>query len=322
VENLLALILAGNFARVAPRCSVLEKEARTAAHQSGRNSGVLHSGLYYRPGSLRARNCAAGRTALVAYARRHGIRHDVCGKLVVAVSAGELAELQRLHANGLANGLTDVEVVNPAGIHKIEPFCAGVAALWVPYSGSIDFPAVAASFAEQLLSRRTDNRVQLETTVHTMQTTASGVRLATSRGEVQARFVISCAGLQADRVARLGSRRPANGLVTFRGDFFRLRQRARHLVRSLIYPVPDPAMPFLGIHMTRTVDDDDMECGPSAVPTFKREGYRKADFSLRETAAALGYPGNWRLMRDMPRSVSTSTAEPYPNALFSDVPAA
>ena len=276
------------------RLVVIEKEPRTAAHQSGRNSGVLHSGLYYRPDSLRARNCVRGREQLVAYARRHGIPHDVCGKLVVAATRQELPELQRLLSNGHRNGLSDVEMLDRARMREIEPHCAGVGALWVPYAGIIDYAAAAASFAEQVEAR--GSHIRLGCRLLDIGETGHGLHLSTSSGPIRARHLISCAGLQADRVARLGGRRAAGGMATFRGDFFRLAPSARHLVRNLIYPVPDPSMPFLGVHMTRTTHGQ-IECGPNAVPTFKREGYGRWDFNLRDTAEAFGYPGTWRLMR-------------------------
>ena len=272
---------------------VLEKERQVGLHQTGRNSGVLHSGLYYRPGSARARLCVQGRAQMVAFAREHGIPHRTCGKVVVAVSPRELERLPALCANGRRNGLDRVEVVDRAGLREIEPYAGGLGAVWVPYAGIIDFAAAAAKLRDLLLAAGAAVTTLAEATG--IRRSADGIDIATRAGRRQSRYLINCGGLHSDRIARLDGLTAPARIVAFRGDFFELAPAARRKVRGLIYPVPDPSMPFLGVHLTRRTAGE-VECGPNAVFALKREGYGKADVGGRDALEALSYRGTWRLL--------------------------
>lgn len=271
---------------------VLEAEEEIALHQTGRNSGVIHSGLYYRPGSDKARFCAAGREALYRFCDEHGIAVKRCGKLVVAVDESELPALARLADRARANGLEGVELLDPAGIREREPAAAGLRALWVPATGVVDFRRVADQLAELLRDR--EGRISTSAQVRGVVVHADAITLETASETVRCRLLVNCAGLQADRIARLSGLRPEIRLVPFRGEYFELKRAAAERVRGLIYPVPDPRLPFLGIHLTRTIDDRVL-AGPNAVLAWKREGYRATDFSLKDSADTLLFPGFWRL---------------------------
>ena len=269
------------------RVVVLEKETQVAAHQSGHNSGVIHSGLYYKPGSLKAKNCVYGRKLLIEYAREHDIPHEICGKVVVAVDESEVPHLERIAGNGQANGLQGLERIDGDGIREHEPHCQGIEGLWVPETGIIDFPAMARSLAGQL-------DVRLGETVQAIRVGGDSCEVRTDRGVISCGCLITCGGLQCDRLARMAGAEPGLRIVPFRGDYYELSEHARDRVRGLIYPVPNPAFPFLGVHFTRMTSGA-VECGPNAVFNFKREGYGKTDFALRDTAASLSYAGTWRL---------------------------
>ena len=276
------------------RVAVLEKEDGLATHQSGRNSGVVHSGLYYKPGSAKAKSCAAGRKELIAFARQHKIPHDICGKIIVATDPRELPAMERILQNGLANGVEGLEKIGPERIRQIEPSVAGIAGLHVPSAGIIDFVAVAEQLAELLCEHRPENKVLNGHEVESFDRHDFYLNIRTSRGQVSTRYVVNCAGLQSDRIAWMDRVDPGVRIVPFRGDYNDLTPDAAQKVRNLIYPVPDPAFPFLGVHFTRMLSGG-VECGPSAVFSFKREGYGKTDFSLRDTWDALSYKGTWRL---------------------------
>ncbi len=271
---------------------VLEAENELALHQTGRNSGVIHSGLYYRPGSDKARFCASGRDALYRFCDDNEIAYRRCGKLVVAVDDSELPALDRLAERADANGLEGVERLDAAGIRDKEPSAVGVGALWVPQTGIVDFSRVAARLAELIADK--GGRILTSARVRKVSTEPSGIKIETDSKTVRCRLLINCAGLQADRVARLCGLKPEIRLVPFRGEYLELTASAADKVNGLIYPVPDPRLPFLGIHLTRTIDDRVL-AGPNAVLAWKREGYRATDFSLRDTADTLLYPGFWRL---------------------------
>ena len=272
---------------------VLEKEAAVARHQSGRNSGILHSGLYYRPGSLKARFAAEGRARLLELCAAHGIRHRVCGKVVVASEEAELPRLAELRRRGEANGVA-LEPLDGAALRAREPHVRGAAALLVPATGIVDFPAVARTLAGELAGGGAEVRCGVE--LRAVERGPEGLRLATSAGPLAARFLVNCAGLHCDRVARLAGVDPPARIVPFRGEYWRLRPAATGLVRHLVYPLPDPALPFLGVHLHRTVDEE-VWAGPNAVLAGRREGYRRLDVSLAESAGVLGYGGFWRLAR-------------------------
>ena len=269
---------------------LLEAEDRLAVHQTGHNSGVIHSGLYYRPGSLKARNCTAGRKALYRFCEEHGIPHERCGKIVVATSEEEVQRL--MEARGQANGLQGLKRLTAAGLREHEPHVSGVAGLHVPETGIVDFKRVALTMADHIGER--GGRIRTGARVVRIRRRASGFLLETASGDVEARYLINCAGLQADRIARLSGLRPALRIVPFRGEYSQLSERSRNLVRNLIYPVPDPRFPFLGVHFTRRIDGR-VEAGPNAVLALKREGYARWSVSARDTFSSFAYRGFYRM---------------------------
>lgn len=273
---------------------LFEKESHLAAHQTGHNSGVLHSGLYYKPGSLKAINCVKGREELVEFAKEFHIPHDVCGKVVVATDQSELPYLEKIFKTGIENGLTATEKITPEQIKEYEPFCEGIAGLWVPYTGIIDYVAATEKMAEVAIGKQPASKVQLNTEALAFEKDGGINMISTNKGKFKARFLIFCGGLQADRLARKDHVKLKEQVVGFRGDYYELTPQAKHKVRNLIYPVPNPDFPFLGVHFTRMTNGD-IECGPNAVFTFKREGYGKTDFNWQDTSAALGYGGTWKL---------------------------
>jgi (S)-2-hydroxyglutarate dehydrogenase len=276
------------------RVAVLEKEPAVAAHQSGHNSGVIHAGLYYPPGSLKARLCTAGRLALQEFADRHGIPYRVTGKLVVATRESELSALAALAERGRGNGLA-VREVGPDEIPGIEPAVRGIRALHIPESGVIDYRKVAAAYAAVVSGQGAD--VRCGHGVRSLTRTARGWVVDTTAGPLLTRSVIACAGLQADRLAAMtGQLDGEYRIVPFRGDYYTFRPQAAGCVRGLVYPVPDPAFPFLGVHFTRGIDGT-LRAGPNAVPALAREGYRRLAFSGRDLLDSLRFPGLRKLAR-------------------------
>lgn len=273
--------------------TVLEKESRVAAHQTGRNSGVIHAGVYYRPGSLKAKMSRAGSASMVEFCTEHGIPVEVCGKLIVATSEPELPRLRALYERATANGLA-VSMLDPAQAAEYEPHVSCVAAIRVPSTGIVDYAAVCRTLAD--LVGKLGGQVRLGTRLTGVRAVASGFRLATTAGEVPADVLINCAGLHADRVARLAGVDPPAAIIPFRGEYYELRPRRRELVRGLIYPVPDPRFPFLGVHLTRMIDGS-VHAGPNAVLATAREGYGWSKVSVRDVAGIAGWPGMWRLAR-------------------------
>ncbi len=282
---------------------VLEAEPRLAAHQTGRNSGVIHSGLYYRPGSLKARLCTEGRQELVRFCVEHAIPHEVCGKLVVAVGPEDLAQLSELARRGAANGLMGIEPLDLPGMRRIEPEVAGVAGLRVFETGIVDYPAVAQAIADEIASL--GGEVRLSARVVAVGSRPGAFALSVGRETVIARGLINCAGLHSDRIARLAGVDPGVRIVPFRGEYWRLSAASERLVRHLIYPVPDPRFPFLGVHLTRMVRGG-VEAGPNAVLSLSRGGYGRLAFAPRDAWSALSWPGFWRLAR---RNLVSGVAE-------------
>lgn len=272
---------------------LLEKEARLADHQTGNNSGVIHSGLYYKPGSLKAQNCVQGRRELVAFAQEHSVAHDVCGKVVVATDPQELPHMDRIWQNGQANGVEGISKINAAEIRDIEPHVEGIAGIHVACTGIIDYRGATEKMAEIALALQPASRMELGSEVIGVQQ-GDPATVVTNKGRFTGRKLIFCAGLHADRLARKDGVKLREKIVGFRGDYYELTDRGKHKVKHLIYPVPNPDFPFLGVHFTRMTNGE-IECGPNAVFTFKREGYGKTDFSLKDTADALTYGGTWRL---------------------------
>jgi len=271
---------------------VLEKENRLAAHQTGNNSGVIHSGLYYKPGSLKARNCTAGREALYRFCAERGIPAERCGKVVVATREKQLPVLEELWRRGEANGLTGLRRLRPEEIREIEPHAAGIAGLFVPQTGIVDYARVTEAYAEEV--RRGGGEVLLGAAVRRIAHAGGGLVLETGKGEVRCRHLINCAGLQSDRVARMAGAEPGVRIVPFRGEYYELTPERCDLVRNLIYPVPDPEFPFLGVHFTRMIGGG-VEAGPNAVLAFKREGYSRWSFSAGDLFDAFSYGGFWRM---------------------------
>ena len=279
------------------RIAVLEKESAVGQHQTGHNSGVLHSGLYYKPGSLRARLAVAGIRQMVEFCRENGIAHEICGKLVVAADESEVPRLRDLEKRGAANGLEGLRWLDGHEMREIEPHVGGVAALRVPQEGIVDYAAVCDALAARLSERGA--RVVTGARVNRLRWQGATWIAETTAGEFQADFLINCAGLHCDRVAQLAGERRDIRIVPFRGEYYKLRPERQHLVRNLIYPVPDPRFPFLGVHFTRLIHGG-IEAGPNAVLAFAREGYRKTDFNARDLADALTYIGLWRFLRRYP----------------------
>ena len=262
------------------RVVVLEKEAGVARHQTGHNSGVIHSGVYYKAGSLKARLCVAGAREMVEFCSRHGIPYEVCGKLIVATNSEEIARLDVLLAQGVANGLEGLRLLERAAMLDIEPHVGGVRALLVPSTGITDYTAVTAKYAEIAAGRGAE--VKTGAGVVGFDVSGNGVVVRTRAGEFSARYVVNCAGLYSDRLARMAGDDPGMMLVPFRGEYYDLAAARQELVRGLIYPVPDPRYPFLGVHFTRRIQGN-VDAGPNAVLAFQREGYRWRDFDLGET---------------------------------------
>jgi L-2-hydroxyglutarate oxidase LhgO len=274
------------------RIAILEKESQLATHQSGHNSGVLHAGLYYQPGSLKARLCREGKAEMEAFAKTHGIPIDHCGKLVVAVDESELGRLDALRERAVANGVPGLENVDRERIRELEPHAAGIRGLWSPQTGVIDFRRVALAIADDLRTAGVD--IRTDHAVSAIDVRSSEVVVSTAQGEVTSRIAVTCAGLQSDRVAALTGERRGPTIVPFRGDYYTLSAEAAGLVRGLIYPVPDPRFPFLGVHLTKRIDGA-VIAGPNAVLAFAREGYRRRDVDVRDLAAALTDRGFLRL---------------------------
>jgi len=276
---------------------VLEKEAGVGRHQTGHNSGVLHCGLYYKPGSVKARMAVGGIRQMVEFCREFGIPHDVCGKLVVAVDDAEVARLRNLHERGIANGLEGLRWLSREEMREIEPHVGGVAALRVPQEGIVDYPRVCEVLKAQLEARGA--RVVTGARVQSVRREGSGWLAVSTAGEFPADFLITCAGLHADRVAALSGEAREARIVPFRGEYYKIRPERQSLVRHLIYPVPDPQFPFLGVHFTRLIHGG-VEAGPNAVLAFAREGYRKSDVNVGDLFDALTYGGFWKFMRRYP----------------------
>jgi len=274
------------------RLAVLEKESHVAQHQSGHNSGVIHSGIYYKPGSLKARLCVQGAAAMVEFCREHGIPHEICGKVIVATSEAELPRLQELHRRGLANGLQGVRELGPEQLRELEPHSAGIRALHVPSTGITDYAAVCRKYAE--IVSRNGGQLFTGSRVTGVVRRSRETVVESTRGSFAAMFVINCAGLHSDRIVRMAGERPQVIIIPFRGEYYELASERQNLVRGLIYPVPDPALPFLGVHFTRHVHGG-VEAGPNAVLAFSREGYRRSDTDAADILTMLAFPGFWRM---------------------------
>lgn len=271
--------------------TLVEKEERLAFHQTGRNSGVLHSGIYYRPGTLRATNCRTGKKAMEDFCEEHGVAYEKCGKVIVAVDKSELPNLDTIFERGKANGVT-CEMISRERLLEIEPHVAGIQAIHVPESGIVDYVGVCEKLGELLRARGA--QIHLNTKVKGMRRTGSSVVVNTTSGDFEGDFVVNCTGLHSDRITKLSGQKPEAKIVPFRGEYFELKPAAEHLCKALIYPVPNPKFPFLGVHFTKMVTGG-VECGPNAVLAFAREGYGKLNINLRDFIESITYVGFLRL---------------------------
>lgn len=296
------------------RVIVLEAEAGLARHQTGHNSGVIHSGLYYKPGSLKALNCAAGREAIYRFCAEHGVAHQRCGKIVVAVTESEIPALNELERRGRANGLAGMRRLRGlAELQEYEPHVAGVEGLLVPETGIVDFPGVTEAYARLLIEA--GGEVRTGSRVVNVKRDGGELVVETESGSVRARNLVNCAGLQSDRVARLCGLDPGLQIIPFRGEYYELVAEQHQLVRNLIYPVPDPRFPFLGVHFTRMVKGG-VEAGPNAVLAFRREGYDKLSFSLRDSVELATFGGFWRMAGKFWRTAAGEFHRSFSKAAF------
>ena len=275
------------------KLAVVDKEPRVGVHQTGHNSGVIHSGIYYAPGSLKAKLCTQGSREMYAFCAQRGIPTDRCGKVIVALTEDELPRLENLHQRGLANGVEGLEMVGPERLRELEPHCVGVKALWSPNTGIVNYSLVNAAYADDV--RAAGAELLLGREVTGLETRPDGMAVATTGGGLEARHVIACGGLHADHLAQLTGGASEPRIVPFRGDYWMLKPHCRHLARNLIYPVPDPSFPFLGVHFTRRIEDGSVWLGPNAVLAFAREGYGRLHIQARELLEALRYPGFQKL---------------------------
>jgi (S)-2-hydroxyglutarate dehydrogenase len=291
------------------RLALLEKESTLASHQSGHNSGVIHSGLYYKSGSEKALQCRKGYDALIAFCREEGINHEICGKIVVASTTEQFLQLEQLRIRGIANGLTGLRHLSGSELAELEPECQGVGALFVPQTGIVDYRVVAMRMGEKI--RELGGEIHLGKRVDTIKHCTSHVEVLTPSVAHTAKLLVTCAGLHSDRLALQSTPDLPMRIVPFRGEYFTLGDEAHRLVRNLIYPVPDARFPFLGVHFTRRIGGE-VECGPNAVFALSREGYRKFDINIRDTVESLRWPGfrslvknNWRFgLGEFRRSLS------------------
>jgi L-2-hydroxyglutarate oxidase LhgO len=293
--GIIGLATAYEITRRYPDASVivLEKERDLAHHQTGHNSGVIHSGVYYKPGSAKARTCTRGAVLLRKFCDENSVRYDECGKIIVARNDSEISRLEELHRRGTENGVPRLALLSANQLREIEPHATGLRALHVPTAAIIDYRKVSEALAHRIAAA--GGLIRTGAGVLAIRETPTEVILKTTAGEIPVRHYIACAGLQSDRVVRLSGSRPEAKIIPFRGEYFELVPERHHLVRGLIYPVPDPRFPFLGVHFTRVIDNG-VEAGPNAVLALAREGYRKRDINLRDLAETLGYPAFWKLV--------------------------
>ena len=293
--------------------TVLEKEAEVCRHQSGHNSGVLHAGLYYKPGSTKARLAVTGIQEMVAFCREHGVPHEICGKLVVAVDETELARLDALYARGQQNGLQGLRLLNREQMREIEPHVGGVAALHVPQEGIVDYPKVCGILQQKISER--GGRIVTGAKVIRLQPQSNGWLAQSTAGDFETDFLVNCAGLYCDRIGELAGEKREVRIVPFRGEYYKIKRQRQQLVRNLIYPVPDPQFPFLGVHFTRLIHGG-VEAGPNAVLAFAREGYRKTDFNPADFFDALTFSGLWRFLAQHKRMSWEELKRSFSRRLF------
>ncbi len=271
---------------------LLESESTLAAHQTGNNSGVIHSGLYYKPGSLKATNCTLGRDLMYSFCEEHRLPFDRCGKIVVATSMEEIPALNMLEERGRANGLAGIKRITETEIKEYEPYASGIDGLFIPQTGIVDYVAVTQKYAE--LIKANGGEIKLNSKLTAVKRDGKDLILFTENDEYRTKFVVNCGGLQSDRIAKIFGVNPKLQIIPFRGEYYQIKKEKQYLVNNLIYPVPDPQFPFLGVHFTRMIGGG-IEAGPNAVLAFKREGYKKTDFSIRDILEMKLYPGFWKM---------------------------
>ena len=274
---------------------ILEKEKSIGLHQSGHNSGVIHSGIYYKPGSMKAKNCRRGVRELLLFCDKFNVQYDLCGKVIVAVNSEEVDRLDALYKRGLENGISDVRIIDSQGLKDLEPHATGIKAIHVPSMGIINYTSVVKELAKQIIKR--GGKIKTKATVKGFVRKASECIVNTQTCDYPTGLVINCSGLYSDKIAQLAGENSSISIIPFRGEYYVLKPESRHLVNSLIYPVPDPRFPFLGVHFTRKIDGS-IEAGPNAVLATAREGYRRRDFSFQETWELLTNPGFWKIGRN------------------------
>tara|TARA_R110002096_G_scaffold436050_1_gene666219 strand:- start:159560 stop:160768 length:1209 start_codon:yes stop_codon:yes gene_type:complete len=276
------------------KIAVFEKEGAIGKHQTGRNSGVIHSGIYYKPGSYKAKNCIQGRAQLIDFAQKHNIDHDICGKVIVATHESELPALQRIYERGIANEIEGISIIGPDEIKEIEPNCEGIKAIHVPGAGIINYVQFSEKLAEQIGKINPESQVHMGTKILGSTEKDGLTILSSNKGNFEIERAVYCGGLQSDRLATKDGAKLDMQIVGFRGDYYELSEQGKSKVKHLIYPVPDPDFPFLGVHFTRMIDGS-VECGPNAVFSFKREGYSRTSFNLKDSLQALSFKGTWKL---------------------------
>ncbi|MER2028540.1 MAG: L-2-hydroxyglutarate oxidase [Solibacillus sp.] len=291
---------------------ILEKENSVSKHQTGNNSGVIHSGIYYKPGSFKARFAKQGSQSMVAFCEEHGIEYDICGKVIVATEQHELPLLQNLYERGIQNEL-EIEMLNAEQLKEIEPHVAGLGAIRVPQAGIVNYKQVSEKIRE--LIEKNGGEIRCGVEVKSINEHDNGVTIETSKGTVEAKVMINCAGLQSDRIAKMTGYSADLKIVPFRGEYYKLKESSRSLVNHLIYPVPNPDFPFLGVHYTRMIGGE-VEAGPNAVLSFKREGYKKTDINLFDIAETLTYKGFWKLAGKNMKEGLNEMARSYSKGLF------
>ncbi len=300
-------------ARPGLRLVLIEKESALGRHQTGNNSGVLHAGLYYKPGSAKAQLAVQGLQQMVAFCREQGIAHEQCGKIVVATSEEELPRLENLFQRGVQNGLSGLRKLSAEQIKEIEPHAAGLAAIHVPQEGIVDYPAVAEKLGE--LIRQRGGEIQLNARCLRLRPDTGAWTVETTAGDVQGRFVVTCGGLHSDRLVKASGQKPSAKIIPFRGEYYKIKSDRQHLVRNLVYPVPDPKFPFLGVHFTRLIHGG-IEAGPNAVLAFAREGYRWTQINPRDLAESVCFPGLWKFLLKYPSMCGYEIRRSLSRALF------
>ena len=313
--GIVGLVTAYEFLQKNPfkRLVLIEKESKVASHQTGNNSGVIHSGIYYKPGSLKAINCRRGVKKILHFCDKYDVAYKLCGKIIIATNDDEIPHLDDLYNRGMSNGVPDLKMLDENGIEEIEPFVKGIKGIYSPSTGIIDFKEVSAKCAEVI--KISGGEIKLNCTVLDIVSDNKSITIETERGDINTKSLINCSGLFADRIAKMTEDNINVKIVPFRGEYYKLKDDKTNLVKSLIYPVPDPKFPFLGVHFTRKIDGT-VEAGPNAVLAFAREGYKKSDVNFRDLSAIMLYPAFWKLGKRYWKIGFTEMIRSYSKNLF------